>query len=57
MSRAVIVLVSIVLAALCLLALDDITTGTEPSHELEWAMVAATAIWFGGLFWRRRHHS
>ena len=55
MSKAVIVLVSVAFALLCLLALDDITTGSEPSHALEWVMVTATAIWFGGLFWRRRH--
>jgi hypothetical protein len=31
------------------LALDDIITGQEPSHALEWAMVAVTVIWFSAL--------
>ena len=53
MSRATVLLVSIVIAGLCLLALDDITTGNEPGYALEWTMVAATACWFGGLTWRR----
>ena len=54
MGRGLVVLVSVALAVLCLLALDDITTGSEPSHALEWTMVAVTAVWFGGLPWRRQ---
>ena len=35
-------------------ALDDITTGRQPSFVLEWAMVAATAMYLMALLWRRR---
>jgi hypothetical protein len=49
MKRAAIVGVSILLLVLAWLALDDIITGQEPSHALEWAMVAVTVIWFSAL--------
>lgn len=44
-------------AVLALLALDDITTGVEPSFLTEWTMVAVASIWFlvvGARTWRRR---
>jgi hypothetical protein len=52
--RVLISLVSIAILLLCWAALDDITTGTEPNHILEWTMVSAGIIWYGGLFiaWR-----
>lgn len=52
--RALTWLISIAVLLLCWAALDDITTGTEPSHVLEWAMVGAGIIWYGGLIiaWR-----
>ncbi len=53
MSKPLVVLVSILLGVLCLLALDDITTGREPSFVLEWVIVALTGLWFAGLAWRR----
>ena len=53
MNRAFVTLLSFMLALLCLLALDDITTGSEPGYAQEWAMVALTACWFAGLLWRR----
>jgi hypothetical protein len=53
MSKAFVALVSVVLGLLAWLALDDITTGSEPNHLLEWAMVGVTTLWFGGLAWRR----
>jgi hypothetical protein len=46
MKRVTVLSTSILLLVLAWLALDDITTGGEPSHTLEWAMVAVTAIWF-----------
>ena len=49
MKRVLISLVSVVVLLLCLAALDDITTGTEPNHILEWTMVCAGIIWYGGL--------
>ena len=33
-------------ALLALLALDDITTGVEPSFLMEWTMVAVASVWF-----------
>ena len=33
-------------ALVALLALDDITTGVEPSFLMEWAVVAFASIWF-----------
>jgi hypothetical protein len=53
----ILTLVSLAVLALCWLALDDITTGRQPSFYLEWAMVAVGALWFGGLAlarWRSR---
>ena len=44
-------------AVLALLALDDITTGVEPSLLMEWAMVAFASVWFlavGVRTWKRR---
>ena len=41
--------VTIVLLVLCWLALDDITTGTEPSKKLEWATVGLTVVWLAAL--------
>ena len=38
--------VTCLLALLALLALDDITTGVEPSFLAEWAMVAFASAWF-----------
>ncbi len=55
--KALLVLVSLALGLLCLAALDDITTGSEPSLAMEWAMVAATVAWFAGLARRRRSRS
>jgi hypothetical protein len=49
MKRATILSISILLLVLAWVALDDITTGQEPSHTLEWAMVAVTVIWFSVL--------
>lgn len=31
------------------LALDDITTGTEPDHGLEWTVVGLSLLLLGGL--------
>jgi len=47
-------LVSVAVLLLCWAALDDITTGTEPNHILEWTMVGVGIIWYGGLIavWR-----
>ena len=33
-------------AFLALLALEDITTGVQPSFLLEWLMVAVASVWF-----------
>ena len=54
MKRVLKHLVSIAVLLLCWAALDDITTGTEPSHFLEWTMVGIGIIWYGGLIsvWR-----
>ena len=49
--------VTCLLALLALLALDDITTGVEPSFLLEWLMVAFASVWFlavGARTWKRR---
>lgn len=53
MRKSLVVFVSVALALLAWLALDDITTGSEPSHLLEWAMIGVTALWFGGVAWHR----
>lgn len=54
MKRVSTTLVSIAVLLLCWAALDDITTGTETSHVLEWTMVGAGILWYGGLItlWR-----
>ncbi|MGB5816987.1 MAG: hypothetical protein WBH85_16020 [Thermoanaerobaculia bacterium] len=54
MKQALTSLVSIAVLLLCWAALDDITTGTEPNYFLEWTMVGAGIIWYGGLIavWR-----
>ena len=57
MGKAPRILFSLALGLLCLAALDDITTGSEPSLAMEWVIVAATAAWFAGLAWRRRGRS
>lgn len=44
-------------ALLALLALDDVTTGVEPSLLAEWALIAAASVWFlavGSSAWKRR---
>lgn len=33
-------------ALLALMALDDITTGVEPSLLMEWTVVAVASVWF-----------
>ena len=38
--------VTCLVALLALPALDDITTGVEPSLLMEWAMVAVASVWF-----------
>lgn len=55
MKKTAIWITSVVLLALCWLALDDITTGSEPSFLMEWLMVAGTALWFGILAVRSLH--
>ena len=49
MKRTLTIIISIVLLVLCYAALDDITTGDEPSHVLEWMFVSLTVVWFAGL--------
>ncbi|MCP4203037.1 MAG: hypothetical protein GY769_14030 [bacterium] len=49
MRKIVLYLISISVLALTYAALDDITTGREPSLVLEWLMVGAAAIWFSAL--------
>ena len=49
MKRTLTIIISIVLLVLCYAALDDITTGDEPSHTLEWMFVSLTVTWFVGL--------
>ncbi len=49
MKRFVLSGISVALLALTYAALDDITTGREPSFALEWSMVVAAAIWFMAL--------
>lgn len=51
------VAVSCVVALLAVAAADDITTGSEPSHALEWLFLALAAAWFlaaGAWAWRKR---
>jgi hypothetical protein len=40
------IVISVLLLVLNWLALDDITTGTEPSTWMEWTVVATTLLWF-----------
>ncbi len=47
--KTILVLVSVGLAALAYAALDDITTGSEPSFVLEWSIVGVAAVWFSVL--------
>lgn len=52
-----VIAVSCVVALLALAAADDITTGSEPSHALEWIFLAFAAAWFlaaGAWAWRKR---
>lgn len=53
--RIAIVLISILFLALDWLALDDITTGNQPSFYAEYAMLALSAAWFAAVaaLWRR----
>ena len=49
--------VTCLVALLALLALDDITTGVEPSFVMEWLVVAFASVWFlavGARTWKRR---
>ena len=48
--------VSLAILALAYAALDDITTGRQPSFVLEWVMVAVALVWFAAMpvLWRRR---
>lgn len=49
------VAVSCVVALLAFAAADDITTGSEPSHALEWLFLALAAAWFlAAGAWARR---
>ncbi len=59
MRGPLIVAVTVALVVLGLLALDDVTTGSEPRRAAEWAMVVVTALWLAllgvaGLRRRRR---
>ena len=47
--KTLILAVSVALAALAWLALDDLTTGREPSYALELVAVGACALWFAVL--------
>ena len=49
MKRFLTFTISIILLVLCYAALDDITTGDQPSHVLEWMFVWLTVVWFVGL--------
>ena len=53
MRRTAILLASAAVGALMLAALDDLTTGHEPGHGLEWLMVGAGSLWFSGLLMAR----
>ena len=57
MKKVAVTAVSLALLVLSWLALDDITTGSEPSHALEWAMVVVTVVWFTGLAVVRRRRA
>lgn len=49
MKRFLTITISIALLVLCYAALDDITTGSQPTYALEWMSVWLTVIWFVGL--------
>ncbi|HET9228588.1 MAG TPA: hypothetical protein VFR31_18060 [Thermoanaerobaculia bacterium] len=53
--RIAIVLISIFFLALDWLALDDITTGNQPTFHAEYAMLLLSAAWFAAaaVLWRR----
>lgn len=53
--RIAIILISVLFLALDWLALDDITTGNQPSFYAEYAMLALSAVWFAAVavLWRR----
>ena len=46
MKALAVIALSVLLLGLAWLALDDITTGREPSFALEWAAVGVCAVWF-----------
>ena len=56
MRTPILLAVSLVVLALAYAALDDITTGRQPSFVLEWVMVAVALVWFAvvPVLWRRR---
>jgi hypothetical protein len=56
MKRAIVIVVSLLFLALTWAALDDITTGSQPSFVLEWGLVVASAGWFAALLVNRRRH-
>lgn len=49
MKRFLTITISIALLVLCYAALDDITTGSQPTYALEWMFVWLTVVWFVGL--------
>ncbi len=58
MKTGLLVFISLVALALAWAALDDITTGSEPSFGLEWTMVGAAILWlaFVVAIWRRHRN-
>lgn len=56
-TKTVIIVISLLLLVLSWLALDDITTGSEPSNGLEWAVLVVTVVWFAGLAAARRRRA
>lgn len=55
MRNALLAIVSLVIGLLAWAALDDITTGRQPTFVLEWMMVGVAALWVVLLviLWRR----
>ena len=52
-----VITVSCLVAVLSFAAADDITTGSEPSHSLEWLFLAFATAWFlaaGAWAWQKR---
>ena len=49
MKRFLTITIYIALLVLCYAALDDITTGNQPTYALEWMCVWLTVVWFVGL--------